>query len=79
VHSVRVLLDLVPFVLVEQRGIPRPGYPAAVVPLAGRLARREDGAAQGGAQQQHERVPMPHDSQLLADVPEGAESWQGYC
>lgn len=36
-HPVRLLLDVLPLVLVEQRGIPRPGRAPAVLPLAGRF------------------------------------------
>ena len=76
-HSLRLLLDILPLVLVEQRRIPRSRRPAAVVPLAGRLPRRAQGGAEGDAGQQHEPVPLPHHPQLLADVPERAESRQG--
>lgn len=77
VHPLRLLLDVVPVVLVEQRRVPRPRRAAAVVPLARRLARRADGRAQGDSRQQHEPVPVPHDFELLADVSEGVEPGQG--
>lgn len=76
-HPLRLLLDLVPLVLVEQRGVSRPRRAPAVVPLARRLARRAHGRAQGDAGQQHEPVPVPHYPELLADVSEGVESRQG--
>lgn len=38
VHPVRVLLDLVPFILVELGRVPRSRHPPPVVPLARRLA-----------------------------------------
>jgi hypothetical protein len=33
VHLVCVLLDVVPELLVEQRGVPRPGHPSAELPM----------------------------------------------
>ncbi len=79
VHPVRLLLDLVPLVLVELGGVPRPRHPAPVVPLAGRLPRREDGPAQGRPQQLDEPVPLPHHSQLHPDVPQGPQPRPGDC
>lgn len=79
VHPVRVLLDFVPVVLVELGGVPRPGHPAAVVPVAGRLARREDGRAPGRPQQLDEPVPLPHHPQLHPDLPQGSQPWSGHC
>jgi len=37
-HPLRLLLDLLPIVLVEQQRIPRPRSSARVIPLVGRLA-----------------------------------------
>jgi hypothetical protein len=34
VHSLRLLLNLLPLLLVEFRRIPRPRHPAAVLPMA---------------------------------------------
>ena len=68
-----------PILLVEQRRIPWPSRAAAVVPVAGGLARRAQDRAQGDARQQYESVPVPHDIELLADVSEGAESREGDC
>jgi hypothetical protein len=78
-YSLCLLLDLVPILLVEPRGVPRPRRASPVVPLDRRLARREDGRAPGCSQQQHELVPMPHYSQLLEDVPQGLEPGAGDC
>ena len=39
-HPVRLLLDILPVVLVEQRRIPRPGRAVAILPLARRFTRR---------------------------------------
>jgi succinate dehydrogenase / fumarate reductase, iron-sulfur subunit len=40
VHPVCLLFDLMPELLVERRSLPRPGHPAAGLPLAGRQPRR---------------------------------------
>ena len=40
VHPLRLLLDVVPFLLVERRALPRAGGAAAGVSLADRFARR---------------------------------------
>jgi hypothetical protein len=37
-HSLRVLLDILPIILVEQRAIPWPSHPAPVLQVAQRLA-----------------------------------------
>lgn len=76
-HPLRLLLDLVPLLLVEQRRIPRPRRPSTILPLARRLARRAQSGTERDAGQQHESVPMPHHIELLADVSEGVESRQG--
>lgn len=76
-HPLRLLLDLVPLVLVEQRRIPRPRRPSTVLPLARRLARRAESGKERNAGQQHEPVPVPYYFELLPDVSEGAESRQG--
>lgn len=77
-YSVRLLLHLLSLVLVELRGIPGPGRLAAVVSLAGRLARRTHGGSESGVGQLDEFVPLPYHSQLLADVPQGLEPGQSY-
>jgi len=68
-HSLRLLLDFLPLVLVESGGVPRPCRPSPVIPLDCRLARREEGRAPGRFEQQHELVPLPHHPQLLKDMP----------
>lgn len=72
-HSLRLLLYGMPLILVERRGIPGTRDPATVVPLAGRLTRREEGRAQGRPRQFHELVPVSHDPQLHANMSEGSE------
>lgn len=78
-HSVRVLLDLVPKLLVEQRGVSRPRNSAAELPMACGFARREEGRAETCAGQQHECLPMPYHFELLENLPEGLEPRVGYC
>jgi hypothetical protein len=78
-HSLRLLLYFMPILLVEPGRVPRTRRLAAIVPLDRRLTRREEGRAPGRTQQQHELVPMPHDSQLLADMPQGTEPCLGDC
>ncbi len=78
-HSLRLLLDLVPIVLVESRGVPGPRCSPPVISLDRRFARREEARTPRRLEQQHERVPMPHDSQLLKNVPEGLEPCAGDC
>ena len=78
-HSVRLLLNFVPVLLVEPGGVPRPRCSSPVLPMDRRLARREEGRAPGRPQQQHELVPMPHHSQLLKDMPQGTQPCAGHC
>lgn len=73
VHSLRLLLNVVPLLLVELRGVPRTRDSAPVVQVVGRLPRREVGRAKGGPGQLHELVPLPHNSQLHEDLPQGSE------
>lgn len=68
-HLMRLLLDILPVLLVEQRRIPRPRRALAIVPLARRFARRAQGGEERDAGQQYESVQMPYYSQLLEDVP----------
>lgn len=78
-HPLRLLLDLLPLLLVEQRRIPRPSRAAAIVPLAGRFPGRAQSGAERDAGQQYEFVPVPHDIELFEDVSEGVESGEGDC
>jgi len=75
----RLLLNILPVILVERRGISGPRHPAAVIPLDRRFTRREEGSAQGGFGQLDESVPLPHDSQLHPDLPEGTEPRPRHC
>ena len=78
-HLVRMLLNFLPVILVEQRSISWTCNSASVLPLASRLSRRAHSRAEGGAGEQHELVPMPHYSELLKDMSEGVEPGQGNC
>ncbi|KAL8355713.1 hypothetical protein RB601_001155 [Gaeumannomyces tritici] len=73
VHPVCLLLDVVPVVLVELGGVPRPRHPAAVVQVAGRLARRAHRPAPRRPRQLDEPVPLPHHPELHPDLPQGPE------
>jgi hypothetical protein len=77
-HSLRLLLDLMPIILVEPGGVPWPRCPSPVLPMDCRLPRREKGRAPGCSQQQHELVPMPHHSQLLEDMSQGTQPCAGH-
>lgn len=79
VHSLRLLLNFLPLLLVEFRRVPWSRHPAAVLPMVDRLSRREDGRAQGQARELHEPVPLPHHPQLHACLPQGFEPRQGHC
>ncbi len=77
VHSLRLLLDLLPELLVERRQVPRARGPAPGLPLADRLPRRGAGRT---ARQPRRPVPalsLPHHHELLQDLPEGPEPGQG--
>lgn len=67
-HSLRLLQHILPIVLVEQWRIPWPSRPPPILPLDRWLERREDRRASRCPQQLHVFVPMPHHSQLLADM-----------
>ena len=78
-HPLRLLLDILPLILVEQRRVPRPRRPLAILPLARRFPRRAQDREERDAGQQHEFVPVPHDPELLEDVSKGVESREGDC
>ena len=54
----RVLHHVVPLVLVERRPVPRAGRAAAVLPVACRLARREQGGARAAPCYQQRAPPL---------------------
>src|ERR1700689_281399 len=76
-YSLRLLLDLVPELLVEQRPLPGAGGVAASEPLGDRLARRGDRRA---ARQSRRSVPalsLPHHHELRQGLPEEPQSLRG--
>lgn len=79
VHSLRLLLNIVPLLLVERRGVPWTRDPAPVLQMVDRLPRREEVRAKGGSGQLHELVPLPHDSQLHEDLPQGSQPRSCHC
>ena len=76
-HPVRLLLDLLPELLVEQRSLPRPGGAAGGLSLDRRHARRGDRRAPRRARGSVPAVSLPHDHELHRGLPEGPESGQG--
>lgn len=79
VYFVCLLLHLVPFVLVERRGVPGACYPITVIPLDYRLPWREDRGPEGCSWQLNEPVPMPHHFELYSYMSQGSEPWSGHC
>ena len=77
VHPVRLLLDLVPELLVEQRQVPGPGDPAPGLSLAGRQPRRNDRRAARRAGGSVPPLSLPHDHELRERLPQGPEPGQG--
>ena len=70
----RVLLDVLSVVLVEQRQVSRTRGAASGVPMDHRLARRVHRGAVGQRQRRVQVVPMSHDHELQQGVPERLES-----
>ena len=77
VHPLRLLLDELPELLVEQRPLPRPRDPAAGLPLARRQPRRGDGRTAGRAGGPLPALPLPHHHELHPHLPEAPEPGQG--
>ena len=77
VHPVRLLLDLVPELLVEQRPLSRPGGAAAGLSLDQRQPRRGEGRAARRSRRPVPAVPLPHHHELRQGLPQGPQSGQG--
>ena len=77
-HPLRLLLDELPELLVEQRPLSGPGGPAGRLPLAGGQSRRGDGRAARRTRGSVPAVSLPHDHELHEHLPEGSESGQGH-
>ncbi len=78
VHSVRLLLDLVPELLVERGPLPRPGGAASGLSLADRQPRRGDRRAARRSRGSVPALPLPHHHELRADLPEAPEPGEGH-
>ena len=77
VHPVRLLLDLLPELLVEQRQVPGPGHPAPGLSLARRQPRRICRRAARRARGPVPPLPLPHDHELRQRLPQGPQPRQG--
>src|SRR6266849_5465776 len=78
-HSVRVLLDLVPELLVEQRAFSRARRAVAGDTMGQGFARRGHRRA---ARQSRRPVPalsLPHHHELRQGLPEESQSLRGHC
>src|SRR5271166_3137441 len=73
VHSLLLLLDRVPELLVESGPLSRPFDPAAVVPVACRQPRSAHRRAPRSARRPVPALSLPHHHELHRDLPEGAE------
>ena len=76
-HPVRLLLDELPELLVEQRSLPGPRDPAAGLPLARRQPRRGHGRAARRVGGPLQALPLPHHHELHPHLPEAPEPGQG--
>ena len=72
------LLDVLPELLVELRPLPRPGHPAARLPLDHRLARRGDRRTARRSRRPVQALPLPHDHELHPDLPQGPEPGESH-
>src|SRR5208337_3076870 len=72
-HSVLLLLDLLPELLVEPGQVSRPGDPAAVLPLACRQPRSAHWRAPGPARRSVPPLSLSHDHELHQDLSEGPQ------
>src|SRR5215210_8176755 len=78
-HSLRLLLDRMPELLVEQRTLSWPGRIAAGDPMDQGQPRR---GHRGAARQSGRSIPalsLPHHSELRQSLPEEPQSRRGHC
>src|ERR1700688_3732652 len=78
-HSLRLLLDVVPELLVEQRALPGARRAAAGDTMGQGFARRSHRRA---ARQSRGSVPalsLPHHHELRQGLPEEPQSFRGHC
>ena len=78
VHPVRLLLDRLSQLLVEQRALPRPGRPAAGIPLDRGQPRRGNRRATRRSRGPVPPLPLPHHHELREGLPEGPQPSQGH-
>src|ERR1700730_13426144 len=76
-HSVLLLHDLVPELLVEQRALSRAGSALASLSLDRRQPRRDDRRAPRRARRPVPPLPLPHDHELHPDLSEEPQPGQG--
>ncbi len=77
-HPVRLLLDQLPQLLVEQRSLPGARGAAGGLPLDRRQPRRGGRRAARRARGSVPAVPLPYHHELHRSLPEGPESGQGH-
>mmetsp|Transcript_9801 Transcript_9801/g.26447 ORF Transcript_9801/g.26447 Transcript_9801/m.26447 type:complete len:228 (-) Transcript_9801:42-725(-) len=77
-HLVRLLHDLLPFLLVESGVLPRPRSAHAGLPLDRRLAGPVHGGALGMGQRHDEALPLPRHHELHELLPQGPRPRQGH-
>ncbi|SCM77543.1 hypothetical protein KL86PLE_41348 [uncultured Pleomorphomonas sp.] len=77
-HSLRLLLHLLPELLVERRPLSRPGHPAAGLSLADRQPRRGDRRTSRQSRGPVPPLSLPHHHELYPDLPQGAQSGEGH-
>ena len=77
VHPVRLLLDRLPVLLVEQRALPRARGAPAGLSLARRFARRAGRRAPRCARGPVPALSLPHHHELHQHLPQGPEPGQG--
>ena len=77
VHSLLLLLDQLPQLLVESRQVPRTRDPAPGLSLACRQPRRGDRRAARHARGPVPALSLPHDHELRERLPQGPQPGQG--
>src|ERR1043165_8874653 len=76
-HPLCLLLDIVPELLVESRALHGTGSTAAGLSMDCGFARRGDRRAARFSGRSVSPLSLPHDPELLADLPEGTEPGKG--
>src|ERR1700738_1632329 len=76
-HSVLLLHDLMPELLVEQRALSRAGSALASLSLDRRQPRREDRRTARRTRRPVPPLPLPHDHELPPDLPKEPQPGKG--